>query len=385
MKRVICHWSEGNYKANSTDIEHYHILIEGDGSVRGGDHTILDNVSTSDGNYAAHTLGTNTGSIGLACCCMAGCQESPFKPGSQPMKKSQWNVMVKVVAELCQFYGIPVTPTTVLGHGEVQANLGIKQKGKWDPMVWPWDTSKTRKQVGAALRQQVSAALAQLGGGARRAATPTRALAAVDGESYTLRSALLANNSTLRRIVETSLVLVPPQHPEPVSGIEVIQEAINRLATAGVTLPRIRFGAGGKFRGWFGPQTVNALRAFQRLAKIDVDAKIGDDTLRALDNALVAAGIGGSYADRVGEASSSGKQAGCPRTDAGRKVRQDSGESIQQRYSARGIPSRTCRLGKNGFGPNLRRSTKQQERCVRECHRGTRPLQRHHPPEGLYA
>ena len=293
MKRVICHWSEGNYKANSTDIEHYHILIEGDGSVRGGDHTILDNVSTSDGNYAAHTLGTNTGSIGVACCCMVGCQESPFKPGSQPMKKSQWDVMVKVVAELCQFYGIPVTPTTVLGHGEVQANLGIKQKGKWDPMVWPWDTSKTRKQVGVALRQQVSAVLAQFGGGARRAATPTQALTAVDGESYTLRSALLANNSTLRRIVETSLVLVPPQHPEPVSGIEVIQEAINRLATAGVALPRIRFGADDKFRGWFGPQTVNALRAFQRRAGIGVDAKIGDHTLRALDDALVAAGIGG--------------------------------------------------------------------------------------------
>jgi peptidoglycan hydrolase-like protein with peptidoglycan-binding domain len=293
MKRIICHWSEGNYKANSTDLEHYHILIEGDGTVRGGDYTILDNLSTSDGNYAAHTLGTNTGSIGVACCGMAGCQESPFKPGSQALKKSQWDVMVQVVAELCQFYGIPVTPTTVLGHGEVQANLGIKQKGKWDPMVWPWDTSKTRKQVGAGLREQVSSALAQPGGRAPRVATRTNLAAAVDGGSYTLRSALLANDFTLRRIGETSLVLVPQQHPEPVSGIEAIQEAINRLATTGMALPRISFGAGDKFRGWFGPQTANALRAFQRLAGIDVDAKIGDDTLRALDNALVSAGVGG--------------------------------------------------------------------------------------------
>jgi peptidoglycan hydrolase-like protein with peptidoglycan-binding domain len=294
MKRIICHWSEGNYKANSTDLEHYHILIEGDGTVRGGDHTILDNLSTSDGNYAAHTLGTNTGSIGVACCCMVGCQESPFKPGSQPMKKSQWDAMVQVVAELCQFYGIPVTPTTVLGHGEVQANLGIKQKGKWDPMVWPWDTVKTRKQVGAGLREQVSSVLAQPGGRAPRVATRTKVVAApVDSDSYTLRSALLANDPTLGRIADTSLVLVPPQHPEPVSGIEAIQEAINRLATAGMALPRISFGAGDKFRGWFGPQTADALRAFQRLAGIDVDAKIGDDTLRALDNALVSAGVGG--------------------------------------------------------------------------------------------
>ena len=77
------------------------------------------------------------------------------------------------------------------------------------------------------------------------------------------------------------------------AGIEPIQEAINRLATAGVALPRIRFGAGDKYRGWFGPQTVDALRAFQRFAGIGVDAKIGDDTLRALDNALVSAGVGG--------------------------------------------------------------------------------------------
>jgi peptidoglycan hydrolase-like protein with peptidoglycan-binding domain len=326
MKRVICHWSEGNYKANSTDIEHYHILIEGDGTVRGGDHTIDDNENTADNDYAAHTLNANTESIGVACCCMVGCQESPFKPGSQPMKKSQWDTMVQVVAELCQFYGIPVTPTTVLGHGEVQANLSIKQKGKWDPMVWPWDASKTRKQVGAALRGQVSAALAQLGGGAPRVATPTRAVAASEGESYTLRSALLANEPTLRQIAETSLVLVPPQHPKPVSGIEAIQEAINRLATAGMAVPRIRFGAGDKFRGWFGPQTAEALRAFQRLTGIDVDAKIGDDTLRALDNALVSAGVGGlmpgapARQPKASRAAATKPAAGAP-TPAGKFVR----------------------------------------------------------------
>ncbi len=111
--------------------------------------------------------------------------------------------------------------------------------------------------------------------------------------AYTLRSALLANDPTLRQIAETNLVLVPPQHPEPVSGIEAIQEAINRLATAGVSLPRINFGADDKYRGWFDEQTANALRAFQRFAGIGVDAKIGDDTLRALDNELVSAGVGG--------------------------------------------------------------------------------------------
>jgi N-acetylmuramoyl-L-alanine amidase/Putative peptidoglycan binding domain len=110
---------------------------------------------------------------------------------------------------------------------------------------------------------------------------------------YTLRSALLANDPMLRQIAETSLVLIPPQHPEPVSGIEAIQEAINRLATAGVPLRRINFGADDKYRGWFGEQTANALRAFQRFAGIGVDAKIGDETLRALDDTLVSKGVGG--------------------------------------------------------------------------------------------
>ena len=150
--------------------------------------------------------------------------------------------------------------------------------------------------------------------------------------AYTLRSALLANDPTLRQIAETSLVLVPPQHPEPVSGIEAIQEAINRLASAGVTLPRINFGADDKYRGWFGEQTANALRAFQRFAGIGVDAKIGDDTLRALDNTLVSEGVGGPMPTEPAETTEGltgdGEETRCRGTDAGWKVRQDAGESI---------------------------------------------------------
>jgi hypothetical protein len=110
--------------------------------------------------------------------------------------------------------------------------------------------------------------------------------------AYALRSALLANDPTLRQVAETSLVLVPLQHPEPVAGIAPVQEAINRLAAAGLALPRIDFGAGDKYRGWFGPQTAAAVRAFQRFAGISEDAKIGDHTLRALDDALVSSRVG---------------------------------------------------------------------------------------------
>lgn len=155
MKRIICHWTAGAHRASQLDKAHYHILIEKDGKLVRGTHSIADNVSTGDGVYAAHTLGANTGSIGVAVCAMAGAVESPFSPGTSPMLEPQFHTMARVVAELCRSYQIQVTPRTVLGHGEVQANLGIAQKGKWDPMVLPWDLSMGRTQVGNFFRSLV--------------------------------------------------------------------------------------------------------------------------------------------------------------------------------------------------------------------------------------
>ncbi len=156
MDRIILHWTAGGHTASSIDKQHYHILVEADGTLVRGDHTIDDNVNTGDDDYAAHTLGANTGSIGVSACSMAGAVESPFKPGPFPMKKTQWLTMAAATAELATFYGIPVTPKTILGHGEVQKNLGKPQKGKWDPMVLPWDTSLTSAQVGNLFRAEVA-------------------------------------------------------------------------------------------------------------------------------------------------------------------------------------------------------------------------------------
>lgn len=155
MRRIIAHWTCGGHKANSTDTAHYHLLIEGDGKLVRGTNSIADNVDTSDGKYAMHTLSCNAGSIGVSMCCMVGTQEKPFLPGSAPMTKTQWDVMCRVIAELARHYGIPVTKTTVLGHGEVQANLGIRQRGKWDPMVLPWNPALSYSEVGNLLRETV--------------------------------------------------------------------------------------------------------------------------------------------------------------------------------------------------------------------------------------
>jgi N-acetyl-anhydromuramyl-L-alanine amidase AmpD len=155
MRRIICHWTAGAHKASDHDRAYYHILIEDDGRLVRGTHSIKNNERILNKNYAAHTRNANGGAIGLSLCCMGGASESPFKPGPFPLTRKQWETLAQVAAELCQFYNIPVTPRTVLGHGEVETYLGISQKGKWDPMVLPWNPTMSKTQVGNYLRTLV--------------------------------------------------------------------------------------------------------------------------------------------------------------------------------------------------------------------------------------
>ncbi len=154
-RRIIVHWTAGGYKAADADRWHYHILIEGDGNLVRGHYSIADNMSTSDGRYAAHTKGLNSGSIGVAVCCMWGAIREPFRAGQFPMTLEQWNIMARVVADLCLRYGIAVNERTVLGHGEVECVYGIPQHGKWDPMRLPWKPALSEEQVGHAFRALV--------------------------------------------------------------------------------------------------------------------------------------------------------------------------------------------------------------------------------------
>lgn len=133
LNRVIVHWTAGAHRASGLDRSHYHILIEGDGKLIRGIPSIDKNDARGvKPGYAAHTLNCNSGSIGVSLCCMSGAIESPFKAGSAPMTREQWDALPGVLAELCRRYNIPVTPRAVLSHAEVQQTLGIKQRGKWD-------------------------------------------------------------------------------------------------------------------------------------------------------------------------------------------------------------------------------------------------------------
>lgn len=160
MERIIVHWTAGGHKAGDVDREHYHVLIEGSGNVVRGDKTIKDNESSADGVYAAHTLGTNSGSIGVSMCAMMGAVENPFDPGPAPLTKVQWDKMVQVCAVLAAHYRIPVTPKTILTHAEVQTNLGKPQRGKWDVTRLAFDRSVVgAKACGDRMRREVGAVI----------------------------------------------------------------------------------------------------------------------------------------------------------------------------------------------------------------------------------
>lgn len=163
MSRVHLHWTGGNHKASAYDLQHYHVLIEGDGKVLRGKPSIALNSPPPKAGYAAHTLNANSASIGISMCCMVGAVERPFKPGRAPLTKAQWDMASTVTAQLCKRYNIPVTPKTVLSHAEVQANLGIRQRFKWDVTILPFDRSfDTARECGDRFRAEVAAKMARL-------------------------------------------------------------------------------------------------------------------------------------------------------------------------------------------------------------------------------
>lgn len=161
MRRIHGHWTAGHHKANATDRKAYHILIEGDGTAVRGTPSIAANSGGLKDGYAAHTLNANSDAIGVSMCGMAGAIETPFNPGVAPLTAVQWNAFVRAVAELAAFYRIPVGPKTILFHAEVQANLGIAQKNKWDVARLPFLPGLAgARAIGDRLRAEVAQLLA---------------------------------------------------------------------------------------------------------------------------------------------------------------------------------------------------------------------------------
>lgn len=155
MKRIIIHWTAGAYQPNSTDIEHYHFLIDSNGNVKKGRYSPEDNLSTRDGVYAQHTGGGNTGSIGIAVCGMLGFKNRS-NVGNFPLTKIQCEKLFSEVAKLCNKYNLKVTPDTVLTHYEYgKAHPNTSSAGKIDIIYLPPYPHIPTNGVGNFIRNKV--------------------------------------------------------------------------------------------------------------------------------------------------------------------------------------------------------------------------------------
>jgi hypothetical protein len=131
--------------------------------------------------------------------------------------------------------------------------------------------------VGDLLRAQITAKL----GNAAAAKPALLSLGAV----ALLRSPLFAGNADLEAIAAGHRVL--RTGGQVVAGVGVLQDALNRLADAGLGDYRIDLGLTNRFRGYFGEQTERAVIAFQRDNGLREDGVVGSSTIRALDQQLV--------------------------------------------------------------------------------------------------
>jgi len=87
-RRIINHWTAGNFTPCADDLFHYHFLIDVGGRVIPGVFSVKANDNCKDGEYAAHCGGGNTNRIGIAVCGMKGFV-SAKKQGNRKLSKIQ--------------------------------------------------------------------------------------------------------------------------------------------------------------------------------------------------------------------------------------------------------------------------------------------------------
>lgn len=149
FKSIVCHWTGGTYVPNQWELEHYHYLIDGNGKVIKGIYKPEDNLNCSNGKYAPHCGGGNTGRIGVALCGMYN--------SSYHIKRLQLEAMCKLVAQLCKKYNLPINTDTVITHSE----FGVKHPsttsfGKIDIDKLPCIALYDRKSCGNWIRNKVN-------------------------------------------------------------------------------------------------------------------------------------------------------------------------------------------------------------------------------------
>ena len=130
-------------------------MVDSEGKVHNGIFKPEDNENCTDGRYASHTGGGNTGSVGVALCGMCGFS-SADSIGNYPLTKQQCEAAFKLCAELCVKYGIKITPQTVMTHYEFGLNHPqTTSAGKIDIVYLPPYPEIEKSKIGDFIRSKI--------------------------------------------------------------------------------------------------------------------------------------------------------------------------------------------------------------------------------------
>lgn len=155
MKRIIIHWTAGGYYPTVYEKNFYHFLVDKDGKTHAGVFKPESNKKCVKGNYAMHTGGGNTGSIGVSLCAMAGFKNRQ-SAGDYPITAKQFEAAMELCAKLCKEYDIEVTPETIMTHYEFGINHPqTTSAGKIDIIYLPPYPWVAQKDIGGFIRTKI--------------------------------------------------------------------------------------------------------------------------------------------------------------------------------------------------------------------------------------
>lgn len=142
INRVHWHWTASTYNVSWDVRKHYNGVFDHEGNEYDGGAPAQQQAFYMPGRVGvSHTYRANTGAIGLSVAAMSGASANwgsrTVNPGKYPMTWEGIDAMLERTARYCRQFGIIPSPWTTITHAEVQTNIGIRQRGKWDIRCFP--------------------------------------------------------------------------------------------------------------------------------------------------------------------------------------------------------------------------------------------------------
>lgn len=121
VRRIVLSWSyTTNYRVTQATHQQYHYTVSSDGTVFKGVFKPEDNsFGLHPRTYAKHAPGINPGSIGIVLLGFRDFNPLYFEDHPHSITEIQVENTLKLCANLCRTYKLPLTPRTVLTKSEI--------------------------------------------------------------------------------------------------------------------------------------------------------------------------------------------------------------------------------------------------------------------------